>query len=41
MIDFDEDAAMRKAGWESFTKVSTYATVAVVIVLSFLAIFWL
>lgn len=38
MVDFDADAAERKAGWIGFTKLLTYSTVACVIVLVLLAL---
>lgn len=39
MVDFDADAEVRRAGWEGFTKVTTYCTIAVAVTLVLMAIF--
>jgi hypothetical protein len=41
MVDFEADAAVRKAGWDSFTKFVTYSSVAIVITLVLMALFLL
>lgn len=41
MVDFEADAAVRRRGWESFTKAATVSTVAIAIVLVLMAVFLL
>jgi len=38
MVDFEADAAQRKAGWDGFVKAVTISSVAIVIVLVLLAL---
>ncbi len=39
MVDFETDAQVRKAGWESFAKIMAYCTVAVAGILALMGIF--
>jgi hypothetical protein len=41
MVDFDDDANVRRAEWTHFTKMTTVATVAVAGLLILMAIFLL
>ncbi len=41
MVDFDEDANVRRSEWTHFTKMTTVATVAVAGLLILMAIFLL
>jgi|GEM_PF-3062537 len=38
MVDFDADAAVRKAGWDAFVKVTAISSAAVVVALVLLAL---